>query len=243
MSLLAYPAIDVREGRVVRLRQGDYEQETRYLPEPLELAASYAGQGATWLHLVDLDAARNGGYTLAPLLQRIVERTGLQVQTGGGVRAKDDVARLLDAGAARVVVGSVAVREPDRVAGWIERFGCERIVVALDTRRDDEGTWQLPVEGWTQVSGCSLQALAARYCDAGLAHVLCTDVARDGMLAGPNVELYANLVAEFPTLQVQASGGVRDLADVDALRGTGCAGVVLGKALLEGRLSLPLSPC
>ncbi|MEO5566674.1 MAG: 1-(5-phosphoribosyl)-5-[(5-phosphoribosylamino)methylideneamino]imidazole-4-carboxamide isomerase, partial [Luteimonas sp.] len=234
MSLVIYPAIDVREGGVVRLRQGNYAQETRYLPNPLELAATYAAQGATWLHLVDLDAARNGGYTLTPLLQQIVERTGLQVQTGGGVRAEDDVARMLDAGASRVVVGSVAVREPERVVAWINRFGPEKVVVALDTRRDDDGIWQLPVEGWTQASGCTLPALATRFSDAGLTHVLCTDVERDGMLAGPNVQLYAELVAAFPTLQVQASGGVRDLADVAALAGTGCAGMVLGKALLEG---------
>ena len=243
MSLLAYPAIDVREGRVVRLRQGDYAQETRYLADPVDLAATYAAQGASWLHLVDLDAARNGGYTLTPLLQRIVEQTGLKVQTGGGIRAEPDVAGLLEAGAARVVVGSVAVRDPARVAGWIQQFGAEHIVVALDTRRDADGVWRLPVEGWTRTTDVTLQALAARFSDAGLAHVLCTDVERDGMLAGPNVALYAELAAQFPSLQVQASGGVRDLADIVALRGTGCAGVVLGKALLEGRLSLPLPAC
>src|SRR5690606_29380005 len=130
------PAIDVRDGRTVRLRQGDYARETRYDDAPLALAARYADAGARWLHLVDLDAARAGGYTLATLLARIVGDTRLQVQTGGGVRCEGDVAALLDAGASRVVVGSLAVREPERVAGWLHRFGPERITIALDVRQD-----------------------------------------------------------------------------------------------------------
>ena len=127
-----YPAIDVRDGRVVRLAQGDYARETRYEGAPLQVAQRYAAQGAEWLHLVDLDAARAGGYTLAPLLGEIARTTALKVQTGGGVRQRDDVARILDAGAQRVVVGSLAVREPDTVLSWLAEFGSEHITVALD---------------------------------------------------------------------------------------------------------------
>ena len=238
MSFTVYPAIDVRAGKVVRLRQGDYEDETRYGDDPLAFAARYAADGAGWLHLVDLDAARASGYTLAPLLADIVRTTALQVQTGGGVRSRDDVAAILDAGATRVVVGSLAVREPDTVLAWLAEFGHERITVALDSRQDADGIWRLPVHGWTETAAETLQVLTARYADAGLRHLLCTDIARDGMLAGPNLALYRALCVAQPGLAVQASGGVRNVADVAAARDAGCAGAVLGKALLEGRLSL-----
>jgi len=243
MTFIAYPAIDVRQGRVVRLRQGDYAQETRYAPDPLALAERYAADGADWLHLVDLDAAREGGYTLLPLLRKITARTRLQVQTGGGVRGSDDVQCLLDAGASRVVVGSIAVREPSRVAGWLGRLGASAIAVALDTRRGEDKLWRLPAAGWTAPTDQTLSALATRFRDAGLEHALCTDIDRDGMLAGPNLALYRELVAAFPDVRWQASGGIRDIGDVDAVRGLGCAGVVLGRALLEGRLALPVEPC
>ena len=238
MSFTVYPAIDVREGRVVRLRQGDYAEETRYAGDPFDLARDYAARGARWLHLVDLDAARAGGYTLLPLLARLKSETGLRVQTGGGVRSEADVDALLEAGADRVVVGSLAVREPGRVASWVARFGPERLTLALDTRRNDEGRWRLPVHGWTESGDKELDVLAAAYAEVGLRHLLCTDIARDGMLSGPNLELYRYLCQRFPRLAVQASGGARDLDDVRAAREAGCGGIVLGKALLEGRLSL-----
>lgn len=238
MSFTLFPAIDVRDGRVVRLRQGDYEQETRYPGEPAEVAARYAQAGAQWLHLVDLDAARAGGYTLAPLLATIKAATPLRVQTGGGVRSEADVEAILEAGADRVVIGSLAVREPECVIGWLARFGAEHITVALDARQDDAGQWQLPTAGWTQASGVALDGLLRRYADAGLQHLLCTDIERDGMLAGPNLDLYRVLVSIAPRVHVQASGGVRDAADVAAACEAGCAGAVLGKALLEGRIDL-----
>lgn len=233
-----YPAIDVRAGGIVRLRQGDFAQETRYGGSPLEVAQRYAETGATWLHLVDLDAARSGGYTLAPLLASIRATTCLQVQSGGGVRCEDDVAALLAAGCYRVVVGSLAVREPERVAGWIARHGSERITVALDARQDSDGRWRLPVAGWTERSGFELDALLDHYAGAGLRHLLCTDIDRDGMLSGPNLDLYRAIHRRAPTLALQASGGIRDLADIAAARDAGCAGAVLGKALLDGRFGL-----
>ena len=232
-----YPAIDVREGRVVRLKQGDYAQETRYADDPLALAARYAADGARWLHLVDLDAARDGGYSIAALLGRIKNETPLRVQTGGGVRSEDDVQRLFDAGADRVVVGSLSVREPSTVAGWIEKYGSDRITVALDTREVD-GEWRLPTAGWTRNEGTSLPFLLSLYLGTGLRHLLCTDIGRDGMLAGPNIALYRDVLAHSPRVALQASGGVRELDDIDAARDAGCAGIVLGKALLEGRFTL-----
>ena len=238
MGFTVYPALDIRGGSVVRLAQGDYARQTQYGNDPLPRAAAFAAAGARWMHLVDLDAAKAGGYTLATLLEAIARDTGLQVQTGGGVRSRDDVARILDAGAARVVVGSLAVRQPQAVSAWLAEFGGERITVALDTRQNADGVWTLPVHGWTEDAGVTLDELLPRYVDAGLRHLLCTDIARDGMLSGPNLELYAHLRALAPDVAVQASGGVRDAADVRGARTAGCAGAVLSRALLEGRLEL-----
>ena len=238
MSFTVYPAIDVRDGRVVRLQQGDYDRETRYDDDPFAVAMRYADAGARWLHLVDLDAARAGGYTLAPLLRQIAADGRLQVQTGGGVRDADALDAIFDAGAARVVVGSLAVRSPDLVAGWLQRFGAECLTIALDTRQDADGTWQLPVHGWTERAALDLDACLTHYAQAGARHVLCTDIARDGMLQGPNLDLYRAVLARGEGFALQASGGVRDLGDVMGARDAGCAGVVLGRALLEGRLDL-----
>jgi phosphoribosylformimino-5-aminoimidazole carboxamide ribotide isomerase len=236
--MIVYPAIDVRGGRVVRLRQGDYAQETRYDDDPLTLAQRYADAGARWLHLVDLDAARTGGYGLLPLLDRIGSDGRLDVQTGGGVRYADDVQALLDAGAQRAVIGSLAVREPERVLGWLDRFGRGHITIALDARRDADGVWRLPVRGWTQDSGVELYALLDRYIGAGAQHLLCTDIARDGMLSGPNVDLYSSLRERYPQIALQASGGIRDTNDLATLRRIGCAGAITGKALLDGEMNL-----
>jgi phosphoribosylformimino-5-aminoimidazole carboxamide ribotide isomerase len=238
MGFTVYPALDIRDGRVVRLAQGDYARETHYGDDPLPRAQAFDQAGARWMHLVDLDAAKAGGYTLAPMLAGIASSTGLKVQTGGGVRSRDDVARILDAGATRVVVGSLSVREPETVIAWLSEFGGEHITVALDTRQDGDGVWQLPVHGWTENAGVSLDQLLPRFVAAGMRHLLCTDIARDGMLSGPNLELYAHLRSLAPDVAVQASGGVRDAADVAGAREVGCAGAVLGRALLEGRLQL-----
>jgi phosphoribosylformimino-5-aminoimidazole carboxamide ribotide isomerase len=233
-----YPALDIRGGGVVRLHKGDYDRETRYAGDAVAMAQDYARAGARWLHLVDLDAARAGGYTLASVLEEIVTSTGLQVQTGGGVRSADDVQRLVDAGAARVVIGSMAVREPETVLGWLERFGPEQITVALDTRTSEDGVWQLPVAGWTSVAETDLPTMLHRYAASGLRHVLCTDIGRDGTLGGPNLHLYTFMTRSSPDLAVQASGGMRDVADVRSAQKTGCAGAILGRALLEGRMSV-----
>lgn len=233
-----YPAIDVRDGRVVRLLQGDYARETRYDSTPLAMAERHAQAGADWLHLVDLDAARAGGYTLGPLLASIKAATSLRVQTGGGVRNEQEVESILEAGADRVVIGSMAVRETGQVLAWIRRFGAERITIALDVRRDADGAWTLPVAGWTQDSGIRFEPLVQRFAEAGVRHLLCTDIARDGMLVGPSIALYRQLSAWAAGMDIQASGGIRGVADIQAAAAAGCRGAVLGKALLEGRFTL-----
>lgn len=238
MSFTLFPAIDIRAGRVVRLAQGDYLRQTGYDFDPVALARSYADQGARWLHLVDLDAARLGGYSQQPLLARLKAETGLEIQTGGGVRSEKEIESLLAGGATRVVVGTLAVREPDKVAGWLTRFGPECITLALDTRQDASGAWRLPVSGWTMDSALRFDDLLARYVSVGLRHLLCTDIQRDGMLSGFNLDLYRGLARAWPSLRVQASGGVRCIEDIRAARESGAAVAILGRALIEGQFDL-----
>ena len=238
MNFEIYPAIDIREGRVVRLLQGDYAQETSYSNDPLEVARNYKNAGAVWLHLVDLDAAKAGSYTLLKTATRMQKEIGLKIQTGGGIRKKMDVEGLINAGIDRVVIGTLAIKQPELVAECIHEFGTERITVALDTRQDENGVWQLPVKGWTEQSEKNLFDMLDFYQENGLRHLLCTDIARDGMLSGLNNDLYAEIANRFPAVEVQASGGVKTLQDIRDAKIAGAGGAILGRALLEGRFSL-----
>lgn len=235
---LPIPAIDLRDGKVVRLFQGDYTQQTTFAFEPEALAVRYADEGATWLHVVDLDGARTGRFENLATIAGIASAGRLRVQAGGGIRDEDGVRQLLAAGAQRVVVGSMAIRAPETVAAWIGRYGADRIVLALDTRFRD-GTWTLPSAGWTADETRTLDELVPWYEAAGARHVLCTDIDRDGTMTGPNVALYRHLAMLAPSLDVQASGGVRSLDDVAGLALQGVAGIILGRALLEGAFALP----
>lgn len=230
------PAIDLRGGRVVRLKQGDFDAQREFEHDAEALARRYRDAGAEWLHLVDLDGARDGAPAQIDLIARIAAAGG-RVQAGGGVRRRDDVERLLDAGVARVVVGSVAVLEPDTFAGWLAEFGTQRLCLALDLRRDD-GRWRPAVDAWRGDSDADFATLLDRYAAAGLRHVLSTDIGRDGMGQGPNLALYRELASHWPSLAWIASGGVRDRADVGALAATGVAACVAGSALLDGTLAL-----
>jgi phosphoribosylformimino-5-aminoimidazole carboxamide ribotide isomerase len=236
MTFNVIPAIDLRAGQVVRLRQGDYAQETRYAQNPEEIARRYADAGAHWLHVVDLDGARSGDLANLNVIAALA-KAGMQVQAGGGVRAEEDVQRLFDAGVSRVVVGSVAIREPELVAEWLKIYGAERFTIALDTRKRDD-RWRLPSAGWTEDEARTLDELAPWFAAQGAHHLLCTDIDRDGMLAGFNLDLYRHLAQIVPQLAVQASGGVRSLDDIRAARDAGARGVILGRALLEGRFTL-----
>ncbi len=235
MTLEIIPALDLRAGRVVRLRQGDYAQETGYALDAVEQAQRYRDAGARRLHVVDLDGARAGRFENLAVIEALA-RLDIDVQAGGGVRDEADLKRLFDAGVQRVVVGSVAVRDCTEVIEWIRTHGAERLVIALDTRQVDD-VWTLSAAGWTEAAAMTLDQLAPRYEQAGARHLLCTDIARDGMLSGPNLDLYAHLAQIAPGLAVQASGGMRDLEDIKALQGR-AAGVILGRSLLEGHLDV-----
>ncbi len=235
--MLLIPSIDLRGGHCVRLLRGDFAAETRYDLEPHELLGRYRALGASWLHIVDLDGARDGQLANRALLLRLASQRAVNLQVGGGVRSLAVVDDLLRNGVDRVVVGSAAVEEPAAVAQWIVQFGAERVCLAFDVRADATGTPLVQTRGWTRATSLSLWDAVAGFASVGLLHVLCTDVDRDGAMGGPAVGLYADAVRRFPAIRWQASGGVRDASDLVALRATGVAAAISGKALLEERIA------
>jgi len=230
------PAIDLRGGRVVRLFQGDFGAETVYDRTPAELYDQYARAGARHLHVVDLDGARDGQAGNRALVAQLATPGKLAIQCGGGLRSSLSVQALLSAGVHRAVIGSLAVSEPGEVRAWFDEFGADRLVLALDVRLDADGVPRVATHGWREQSALALWDVLDGYEGSGLAHVLCTDVARDGALAGPNLRLYREAVSRFPWVRWQASGGIRHAADLRALAETGVVAAVSGKALLEGRM-------
>ncbi|MGF1690507.1 1-(5-phosphoribosyl)-5-[(5-phosphoribosylamino)methylideneamino]imidazole-4-carboxamide isomerase [Photobacterium kagoshimensis] len=231
------PALDLINGQVVRLFQGDYGQVTEYKVDPVEQFDLYHQAGANWLHLVDLTGAKDTSARQLGLISRLLASTPAKVQIGGGVRTEQDVADLLNAGAERVVIGSTAVKQPERVKSWIEKYGAEHIVLALDVNIDKAGNRHVAVSGWQEDSGVSIEALIEDFLTVGLQHVLCTDISRDGTLVGSNVDLYVDLCAQYPQIQFQSSGGIGSLNDIAALKGSGVAGVIVGRALLDGKFT------
>lgn len=231
------PALDLIEGQVVRLFQGDYGQVTEYNVNPTEQFALYHQAGANWLHLVDLTGAKNTQARQLTLISQLLASTPANVQIGGGVRCEQDVSDLLHAGAQRVVIGSTAVKQPEIVKGWIEKYGAEHIVLALDINIDNNGNRIVAVSGWQEDSGVTIETLLEDFLKVGLKHVLCTDISRDGTLTGSNVELYVDLCRQYPQVQFQSSGGIGSLDDIAALKGSGVAGVIVGRALLDGKFT------
>jgi phosphoribosylformimino-5-aminoimidazole carboxamide ribotide isomerase len=236
--MILYPAIDLRGGRVVRLTEGRFDQEKAYGDDPLAVARGFAAAGARWLHVVDLDGAKDPARRQTALVERLARESGLAVQTGGGIREESQVAALLAAGARRVIVGSLAVKQPALVHGWLRQFGPEKIVLSPDVRLGADGVARIAAAGWQESTGVELGAFLADFAAAGLVHVLCTDIGRDGKLTGPNAALYADLARRFPGLKLQASGGVASLDDLRALAATGAAGAIVGRALYEHRFTL-----
>ena len=230
------PAIDLHDGKCVRLYKGDFGKVTHYSDQPLEIARTYAALSVDDLHVVDLDGARTGSQQNARVVRQICTETPLAVQLGGGIRDSARVKYWLENGVTRGVVGSVAVMEPERVAAWFDEFGPDRIVLALDVTLD-EGDPVLATHGWTQSSGLSLWDQLDRYSQLGAQHLLCTDISRDGAMSGPNVELYAEILRRYPDMRLQASGGVRDIADIARLKEIGVPAAITGKAMLDGKIS------
>lgn len=231
------PALDLIDGQVVRLFQGDYGQVTEYKVDPVEQFNRYHQAGADWLHLVDLTGAKDTAARQLDLIARLLAGTPANIQIGGGVRTEQDVVDLLQAGAQRVVVGSTAVKQPAMVKTWMDKYGPEKIVLALDINIDATGQRRVAISGWQEDSGVTIEALIEDYLTVGLKHVLCTDISRDGTLTGSNVDLYVDLCRQYPQIAFQSSGGIGSLDDIQALKGSGVAGVIVGRALLDGKFT------
>jgi phosphoribosylformimino-5-aminoimidazole carboxamide ribotide isomerase len=235
--MILIPSIDLRGGRCVRLLKGNFDAETRYDLEPHELLQRYRALGASWLHVVDLDGAKDGRLANRSVIVRLASQRALQIQVGGGVRSAAVVDDLLRNGIDRVIVGSAAVENPAEVRAWIEKYGAEKIGLAFDIRHDAQGVPRVLTRGWTRESKLTLWEAIESYLPNDLKHVLCTDVELDGALQGPAVNLYAAAVQRYPQIAWQASGGVRSAADLAALAALGAAAAISGKALLEEMIS------
>ncbi|MBL4635099.1 MAG: 1-(5-phosphoribosyl)-5-[(5-phosphoribosylamino)methylideneamino]imidazole-4-carboxamide isomerase [Kofleriaceae bacterium] len=231
------PAIDLKDSAVVRLERGDFDTAREFSRDPLAVLRSFAEQGAQTLHVVDLDGARDGVRRQKSLIANLVAESSLRVQVGGGVRSLSDVRDLLNVGVSRVVVGSTAVEDPALVASWAKELGADKIVIALDLRVTDEGL--VPqVRGWQSASEQSVEGLLRFFLRSGLKNFLMTDVDKDGMLEGPNFELYRQVLDGSPGACIQASGGVRSLQDLRDLRKLGIQEAIVGMALYEERFTV-----
>ncbi len=233
MNIEIIPAMDLIGGSCVRLTQGDYARRTTYDRDPLDAALHFEEAGLRRLHMVDLDGAKAQRPANLAVLERIASRTRLEIQYGGGIKSRDALRDVFAAGARRAVCGSVAVREPERFAAWLEEFGSERLILGADLR---DG--RIAIQGWTESSPLSVRELIGRFRPQGLRQVICTDIARDGMLCGPSTAFYAALQAEFPDVEITVSGGIATFGDLTALDRAGLRSVIVGKALYEGRITL-----
>ena len=231
--MIAIPAIDLIDNQVVRLFQGDYQQQTAYSLDPVNYAEAISNSGLDYLHLVDLSGAKDGKLVHQQQLKEIASRTTLKVDFGGGIKTREDVESLLKSGANQVVIGSLCVKEPKLVVSWIEALGINRFILALDT----DGT-NLKINGWQDSSGKTLEEVMDYFRSFKGLTVLTTDIRRDGTGTGPSVELYAKLIRKYPNQRWIASGGVESVSDLEELRKTGCYGCVIGKALLDGKITL-----
>lgn len=238
--MIILPAIDLAGGRCVRLEQGRFDAATVYPGDPLLALERFAQAGARWAHVVDLDGARTGAPAQRPLIERLARASPLDLQVAGGLRSRDDAVRLLDAGAARVVIGSMAVRDPEGTRALLAEAGSDRVTLALDVNLV-RGRPMVALDGWTTRSQQSLFDVAATFPEAH--HLLATDIARDGMMRGPNLGLIGEIVRLLPKMKLQASGGVASLRDLARIAAAGAAAAIVGRAIWEGRVDLKEALC
>jgi phosphoribosylformimino-5-aminoimidazole carboxamide ribotide isomerase len=227
------PAIDIIDGKCVRLTQGDYSQKKVYNERPLEVARQFEDAGLRRLHLVDLDGAKAGAVKNWKVLETLAGKTGLVIDFGGGIKTEKDVEIVFGSGAALATVGSVAVKDGERFVRWLEQFGAERFLLGADVKGE-----KIAVGGWLETTDIWIYDFIQGYMEKGVRQIFCTDVSKDGLLQGPALELYRNIVGKFPELHFIASGGVSGIDDVRRLEEAGCTGVIIGKAIYEGKISL-----
>jgi phosphoribosylformimino-5-aminoimidazole carboxamide ribotide isomerase len=236
--MIIYPAIDLRKGKCIRLFQGDYQRETVYSSDPFAMAKSFVSDGARWLHIVDLDGAKDPDQCQVSLVSELIKANDVNVQTGGGIRMQSQVENLLKQGAKRIIIGSMAVKNRETVAEWFKYFGADRLVLALDVIVNANRQPMVAVDAWQNISAYSLYDLIDYYKPFGSTHLLCTNISLDGTLNGPDHALYDALMDRFPFLTLQASGGIRSLTDIAALREKNLSGAIIGRALYEKKFTL-----
>jgi phosphoribosylformimino-5-aminoimidazole carboxamide ribotide isomerase len=227
------PAIDIIDGKCVRLTHGDYSQKKIYNEHPLEVAKEFEDAGIKRLHLVDLDGAKTGSVKNWKTLETIAGKTLLVVDFGGGIKTEKDVQIVFESGAALATIGSIAVKDEESFTNWLQKFGADKFLLGADVK--DE---KITVSGWLEQTDIWIYDFIEKYIAKGLTQIFCTDVSRDGALEGPSTELYKNIVEKFPNLHFIASGGVSNMDDVHRLEEIGCKGVIIGKAIYEGRIQL-----
>lgn len=227
------PAIDIIDGKCVRLTQGDYEQQKVYNEDPLDVAKAYEDHGLQRLHLVDLDGAKAKRIVNYKVLERLASRTGLHIDFGGGLKSDDDLRIAFECGARQATGGTIAVKQPERFEAWLQRYGGERIILGSDVK---DG--KIAVSGWQEQSEQALFPFLEGYVEKGVVYTICTDVSKDGLLQGTAMELYKNIRQTFPGLQLIASGGITRLEELEELREIGCYGAIIGKAIYEGHITL-----
>lgn len=227
------PAIDIIDGKCVRLTQGDYTQKKIYNENPLEIAKSFEDAGLQYLHLVDLDGAKAGKVINWKVIESIASNTDLKIDFGGGIKTADEIERLFNAGVRQVNLGSIAVKNPELVYTWIETYGAEKIILSADVKDEN-----IAISGWLENSRISIMDFLGDYLKKGISYVTCTDISTDGMLQGPNIRLYAKILSAFPGIKLIASGGVSSMEDLEDLEKTKVDGVIVGKAIYEGRIEL-----
>ena len=233
MKIELIPAIDIINGQCVRLTKGDYDQKTVYSDSPAKIAKSFEALGFQRLHVVDLDGAKSKHIVNDAVLKAITTETKLTVDFGGGIKTDEDIEKAFAAGAAMVTVGSIAVTNPDLFMDWLEKYGADRMILGADVRHG-----KISINGWKEDSDEDLLPFLKKYLDAGVKHVLCTEISKDGTLAGPAVDLYRRVMDAYPALHLIASGGVSSKEDIIALDAAGIPAVVFGKAIYEGRIDL-----
>ena len=231
--MILIPAIDLYDGKCVRLHKGDFNQMKSYSDDPVEMAKYFAAIGCTHLHVVDLEGARKGRVIQTRTLAAIASSTNLTIDFGGGIKSDEDVEKVLDSGAQKFTAGSIAVHDESRVIKWIKKYGSDRVILGADALDR-----KVAINGWNESSSWDLAAFIDNYQGHGISQVICTDISVDGTLAGPSVELYADLKSQFDTLDIIASGGVRDITHIQQLINIGVSGVIVGKAIYEGTLEL-----
>ena len=227
------PAIDIIDGQCVRLTKGDYDQKTVYNDSPVEVAKGFEALGFKRLHVVDLDGAKSKHIVNSHVLSRISAETKLTVDFGGGIKTDEDIEKAFASGAAMVTVGSIAVTHPELFMGWLEKYGAERMILGADVRHG-----KISINGWKEDSREDLLPFLKKYIEAGVKNVLCTEISKDGTLAGPAIDLYCQVMDAYPQLHLIASGGVSSKEDIIALDAAGIPAVVFGKAIYEGRIDL-----